>query len=50
MILARITQTAVNVGAYFHVRVFKSYLSTTLKIIVLIAYSLFAALQSKFIF
>ena len=48
MILARITQTAVNVGAYFHVRVFKSYLSTTLKIIVLIAYSLFAALQSKF--
>ena len=25
-ILARITQTAVNVGAYFHVRVFKSYI------------------------
>ena len=27
MILARITQTAVNVGAYFHVRVFKSYIN-----------------------
>ena len=26
MILARITQTMVNVGAYFHVRVFKSYI------------------------
>ena len=40
MILARIMQTVVNVGAYFHVRVLKS--DNTL--IVLIAYSLFAAL------